>query len=138
MCEISPNENHPNVFMMYMTLKFSPKLEKLYAPMKSFRQSRRNVHLNTRAHEKGAGKEKRSTKNIFSFIRNSSKICNQNRDQKYVKFERTAENWLYQDRRQQKFSQKVFKIFLQTFKLCVLSLRFVLCKTLSVRRAGSD
>lgn len=53
---------------------------------------RRAAHVRSER-EKWAGSGQKA-KIIFSFLRNSSKICNRNREQKYVKTKRAAENWL--------------------------------------------
>lgn len=112
--------------------------------------------------KKGAGRTKQREKIIFSFIRNSSKICNRNRDQKYVKFKRAAAKlWLIKKTQKKESKEKAKQkqekrksfsskaVFLQVFSfqqlsklLCFWVPRFVLCKTVLLnireRRAGLE
>lgn len=108
---------------------------------------------NAIAHEcrsfgKRSCQEKEKLRKSFSvFVRNSSKLCNRNRNQKYVKFEESHRSkiWLKKrekinTRERKVFSSKKIKtkkkvLFLfKTFKAFVfLSLEFVLCKTVSWR-----
>jgi hypothetical protein len=119
-------------FTMLMTLK--ALVLKLHAARrKIFRQLHGEklwkAHERSEARKKGAASKTRTAKIIFSFIRNSSKICNRNRDQKYVKFKRAEQqNWLTKKKKQENksfplkssISFKTFKLLCFKFEICVV------------------
>lgn len=121
-------------FIMFMTLKLV-----LHAPMKrSFRLGREENPTccagAPRTMEKRSWQSTKQRKSFSVSFATSLKLCNRNRDQKYVKIKRAAKIGLSREKNSEKRRQQVFSRFLYKLSSFVfLSLRFVLCKTVSWR-----
>lgn len=113
--------------IMFMTLKLV-----LHASLKrSFRLGLRQENGTpcagaTRTLEKRSWQSTKRRKSFSVSFATSLKLCNRNRDQKYVKIKRAAKIGLSREKKfQKKKTTSFFKIPLQTFKLCVFE--FEIC-----------
>lgn len=87
-----------------------------------------------RTSEKRSWQSTKRRKSFSVSFATSLKLCNRNRDQKYVKIKRAAKLACQERKNSEKRRQQVFSRFLYKLSSFVfLSLRFVLCKTVSWR-----